>query len=212
MFCRRVSGAESGAGRLSKPRGRTRKGLSDSVLEAVAAGDAAAVRQSIDRYGPLVWSLARRRCRSDADAEDAVQDVFIALWESAAGFDPGRGAEVTYVSMIARRRIIDRARKDASDRSLQARAAARAEPAVRREPLADTADEVRRAAEALSKLSDDEQRLVKLAVHFGLTHEEIARHAGLPLGTVKTRIRRGLMRVRAMLEPAGRGESIGGLR
>lgn len=181
-------------------------GLIGSALQRVAAGDAAAVQQCIDRYGALVWSLARRLCRSRADAEDAVQEVFIALWESAAGFNPGRGAEITWVSTIARRKLIDRARKEMRDQDLLARAAALKEPDLWRAgaggPEAhETGDEVRRAVQAIAQLAADDQRVVKLAVHYGLTHEAIARHTGLPLGTVKTRIRRGLLRIREMLEP-----------
>ncbi len=176
------------------------QGLTGSALQRVASGDSGAVQQCIDRYGGLVWSLARRICRSRADAEDAVQDVFIALWESASSFDPGRGAEITWVSTIARRRLIDRARKEARDQDLLARAAAIHEPALREDrDLQEGGDEVRRAMQAISKLAADEQPLVKLSVHYGLTHEAIARHTGLPLGTVKTRIRRGLLRVREML-------------
>ena len=184
--------------------------LSHSALQAVAAGDVAAVQQCIDRYGALVWSLARRMCASLSEAEDAVQEVFIALWESASSFDPGKGAEITYVATIARRKLIDRARKEARDRNLLSQAAVLMEPGVRQEQESlEMADEVRRAGQALSQLSADEQRVVKLAVHFGLTHEAIAKHTGLPLGTVKTRIRRGLLRVREMLEPAGKDETIG---
>ena len=184
--------------------------MSDSALQRVAAGDVGAVQQCIDRYGGVVWSLARRLCRTQADAEDAVQDVFIALWESAAGFDPNRGAEITYVSTIARRKLIDRARKEVRDRDLLSRAASLSEPGVRQEQgELERADEVWRAVRALSQLTADEQRVVKLAVHYGLTHEAIARHTGLPLGTVKTRIRRGLLRVREMLDPAVRDETMG---
>jgi RNA polymerase sigma-70 factor (ECF subfamily) len=177
------------------------QGLTGSALERVAAGDVEAVQECIDRYGALVWSLARRMCRSRADAEDAVQDVFIALWESSGRFDPGRGSEATWVSTIARRRLIDRARRETRERDLLGRAAEVSEPALRRESAAPGDDDVRRAEQAIARLSADEQPLVKLAVHYGLTHEAIARHTGLPLGTVKTRIRRGLLRVREMLGP-----------
>jgi RNA polymerase sigma-70 factor (ECF subfamily) len=71
----------------------------------VGEGDTRAVAECIDRFGGLIWSLARRLSAGPADAEDAVQEVFIALWENAGRFDPEKGAEVTFVAMIARPRL-----------------------------------------------------------------------------------------------------------
>src|SRR5689334_2870619 len=79
-----------------------------SLLARVAAGDAAAVRECIAQYGGLVWSIARRFELSDA--EDAVQEIFLDLWKSAARFDPSIASEATFIAMIARRRLIDRRR------------------------------------------------------------------------------------------------------
>ncbi|MHC4784427.1 MAG: RNA polymerase sigma factor, partial [Planctomycetota bacterium] len=85
--------------------------MAESLLQRVAAGDMAAMQECIDEYGGLIWSLARRFCPSPAEAEDAVQEVFIALWENASRFDDSKGTEVTFVAMIARRRLIDSGRK-----------------------------------------------------------------------------------------------------
>ncbi|MBX9623103.1 MAG: sigma-70 family RNA polymerase sigma factor, partial [Gemmataceae bacterium] len=85
--------------------------MTEPVLPRVAVGDPAAVRECIARYGPLVWGLARRLVPNPADAEDAAQDVFISLWQSAGRYDPAQAAEVTFVAMIARRRLIDRRRR-----------------------------------------------------------------------------------------------------
>src|SRR5262245_60755498 len=85
--------------------------MSDSILTRVAAGKTGAVDECLVRYGGLVWSLARRQSPSYADAEDAVQEIFIDLWNSAARFDERVASEVTFVAMIARRRLIDRRRK-----------------------------------------------------------------------------------------------------
>jgi RNA polymerase sigma factor (sigma-70 family) len=174
----------------------------DCVLPRIAAGDPAAVQDCITRYGGLVWALARRFLGNPADAEDAVQDVFIELWKNAARYDPSRSSEPTYITMIARRRLIDRKRK-----------AGRA-PAV--QPLADeppgappqTArveieDEAAQALAVLGELREDERLVIRLAVYQGLTHEEIATATGLPVGTVKTHIRRGLIRVRERLDAGG---------
>ena len=85
--------------------------MADCVLPRIAAGDPAAVADCIARYGGLVWSLARRFLGNMTDAEDAVQDVFIELWKNAARYDPGLASEPTYITMIARRRLIDRKRR-----------------------------------------------------------------------------------------------------
>jgi RNA polymerase sigma-70 factor (ECF subfamily) len=83
----------------------------DCVLPRIAAGDPGAASDCLARYGGLVWSLARRFLSNVADAEDAMQDVFIELWKNAGRYDPSRASEPTYVTMIARRRLIDRKRK-----------------------------------------------------------------------------------------------------
>ncbi|MHC4446251.1 MAG: RNA polymerase sigma factor [Planctomycetota bacterium] len=175
-------------------------GLASSLLQRVAAGDMAAVQACIDEYGGLIWSLARRLCASPAEAEDAVQEVFIALWQNAEKYDETKGTEVTFVAMIARRRLIDSGRKHQRRQRLieEAGTQARPEPIDTRQRLAQ-AEEARQAAEAMERLSEDQQRVLKLAIHQGLTHEEIANTTGLPLGTVKTHARRGLIRVRELL-------------
>ena len=82
-----------------------------TTLQRIAAGETEAVRECMDRYGGLVWSLARRFLYSSNEAEDAVQEIFLDLWKHAGRFDPNVAAEATYVAMIARRRLIDRVRK-----------------------------------------------------------------------------------------------------
>jgi RNA polymerase sigma-70 factor (ECF subfamily) len=167
-----------------------------TLLQRVAAGDPDAVRECITRYSGLVWTLARRFCGPGSEAEDAAQEIFISLWRSAATYDPAVASEPTFVSMIARRRLIDRAR--ARQRRPEPAPLVETAAAPRLEPI-ETSDESARAAAALLSLSADQQRVIRLAVHQGLSHEEIAAATGMPLGTVKTNIRRGLMRVREML-------------
>ncbi len=176
----------------------------ESVLTRIAAGDPTAVPECIARYGALVWSLARRFLGNTTDAEDAVQDVFIDLWKNAARYDPARASEPTYITMIARRRLIDRKR--------------RAGRTVTAQPLPEETiggggnnshleiqDEAAKAAAALNELREEERRVIQMAVYQGLTHEEIAATTGLPIGTVKTHIRRGLIRVRERLSVGGGG-------
>jgi RNA polymerase sigma-70 factor (ECF subfamily) len=190
--------------RVQKPdeRGAPRI-VAESLLKRVAAGDMSAMQECLDEYGGLVWSLARRFCASPADAEDAVQEVFIALWENAGRFDESKGAEVTFVAMIARRRLIDSGRKTQRRQAAMERAREQhREDADSFEEKIATSDEAEQAMEALERLSPDQQKVLKLAIHRGLTHDEIAQTTGLPLGTVKTHARRGLIRIRELLADA----------
>lgn len=159
-------------------------------LPRVAAGDASAARECVERFGGLVWSLARRHTRSAADAEDAVQEIFLDLWRSAPRFDPERSTEVAFVAMVARRRLIDLARRRAR------REEELVDATVSRMPVVEQAAAV---DQALGKLDPRERSILVLTTFDGLTQEEIARELGLPLGTVKTIARRGLMRMRALL-------------
>jgi len=85
--------------------------MNESILARVARGDAKAVRECIDEFGGLVWAIARRMTRSRADAEDAVQEIFIDVWRSAGRFDAAQGSEKVFITTIARRRLIDRIRR-----------------------------------------------------------------------------------------------------
>jgi RNA polymerase sigma factor (sigma-70 family) len=171
----------------------------DQLLPRIATGDSAAVRECIARYGGLVWSLARRFLGNSTDAEDAVQDVFVDLWRNAAKYDPSKSAEPTFITMVARRRLIDRKRRTAR---VPVASPLEADPPGRSgdgESAAELSDEAARAAEALRGLKDEQRRVIGMAIYQGLTHEEIATATGLPLGTVKTHIRRGLLRIRELL-------------
>lgn len=172
----------------------------EDLLPAVARGDEGAVRDCIARYGGLVWSLARRACPTHAEAEDSVQEIFISLWRSAARFDAERGSEATFVATIARRRLIDRVRRvtrrpdgvlleDVTGVSPQTAQGAD-------DSRLANSEEAAIARRALETLSEDQQRVIGLSLLHGLSHEKIAQSTGIPLGTVKTHIRRGLIKVR----------------
>lgn len=173
--------------------------MSDSVLSRIARGDGAAVGECIDQFGALVWALARRLTPNRADAEDAVQEIFLDVWKSAARFDPGQGSEKTFVATIARRRLIDRLRRTTVRPEMplgdELESIGFAEPGTRGEVAA----EAERAAEALQQLGTEQQRVIELAVLHGLSHSEIAARTGMPLGTVKTQLRRGILKVRELL-------------
>jgi RNA polymerase sigma-70 factor, ECF subfamily len=137
--------------------------MTDAYLPGVAAGDRAAMRRCIDRYSDLVWSLALRLSPSRSDAEDAVQDVFVSLWQNAAKFDPTKGSEPTFVAVIARRRLIDRLRRAGTGTK-----AGRDAPDFDLETLAAPDDvhataEGRIAARALNELPEARREVVALS-------------------------------------------------
>ncbi|NLS91543.1 MAG: sigma-70 family RNA polymerase sigma factor [Planctomycetaceae bacterium] len=173
--------------------------MCQTILQRVAAGDSSAVDDCLAAYGALAWSLARRHCRNHADAEDAVQEAFVGIWQAAARFDPEKGTEATFVTMIVRRRLIDRHRK--TGRRLET-ASLEEQPAVaekhtKQVEILEEAELVRRR---MADLRPDERRVLELAISEGMSQSEIAEAMSLPLGTVKTHARRGLLRLREMLE------------
>jgi RNA polymerase sigma factor (sigma-70 family) len=186
-----------------KRRTGTRPPLSESqaisaeyLLHRVARGDPGAVQETIARFGGLIWSLARRLGMPDADAEDAVNEIFTEIWRNGAKYDASIASETAFVATIARRRLIDRRRR--MNRQAD-RVQISEDVAAAPRPESDTGEEARRAAKALTALSPDQQRVLRLSVYEGLSHELIARATGLPLGTVKTHARRGLIRLREMM-------------
>jgi RNA polymerase sigma-70 factor (ECF subfamily) len=173
---------------------------STSILQRIARGDPAAVRECIDRYGALVWSLARRFSPNAADAEDVAQDIFVALWESAARFDPAQAEEATFVAMIARRRLIDRQRRRARRVDTDPLPEVPSLPELSTHPRAELCAEANLAVRAVRQLRPAQQQVLLLNTCHGLSHEEIADATGMPLGTVKAHARRGLVRVREILD------------
>jgi RNA polymerase sigma-70 factor (ECF subfamily) len=180
-----------------------------SILQRVAAGDVAAVQECIDRYGGLVQSLARRLCPAATEVDDAVQEVFIELWNKAARFDAALASEPTFVALIARRRLIDLRRRLARHGDGDPLPEALEAPGESVEQRAELGDEAAVARRAFRELKPDEQRVLRLAVWDGLSHQQIAGATGLPLGTVKTHARRGLARLRDVLSPK-RASTAGG--
>ena len=170
------------------------------MLPRIAAGDNTAVDECLQRYGGLVWSLARRRCADAQLAEDAVQNIFLHLWKVAATFDENIANETTFVAMVARRRLIDYQRKQMSKKDfvqcefdhLEMKTA---DPTVQIE----ITEEAARAEAILNQLPEDQQTVIRLSVFDGLSHSKIADRTGLKLGTVKTHIRRGLTKIRESL-------------
>lgn len=162
------------------------------------------MRTCIESYTGLVWRLAWRMLPSQSEAEDAVQDVFVSLWQNADRYDPAQGKEVTFVAMIARRRLIDRVRKIRQRTDLVERSAPDREAMAM--PVDDPAEspqvgeQAGRVLEAVAELPTSQRDPILLSVRHGLSHTQISEQTGMPLGTVKTNIRRGLIKVRELLD------------
>lgn len=165
---------------------------SEPILVRVARGDADGVRACLDRYGALVWSIAKKAGDDIAAIEDVVQEVFIDVWKSAERFDPEKGSETTFIATIARRRVIDRRRRAGRAPVQEVIEDSTASVDDAGFAQVDLGDEARHAREALSELKPDQRRVILMSVVEGLTHPEIASATGIPLGTIKSHIRRGL--------------------
>lgn len=176
------------------------------ILPRVARGDPQAVQACLDRYGSLVWSIALKWSSSRADAEDAVQDIFIDLWKSASRFDGSKAGEATFIAMIARRRMIDRRRAQGREREHRAPADVDLdELASDAHEALETHGEALIAAKAMATLPADRQKVLQLSIYEGMTHEQISSSTGIPIGTVKSHVRRGLNTIRNRLSETSEG-------
>jgi RNA polymerase sigma-70 factor, ECF subfamily len=170
-----------------------------AVVARVADGDADALRQLYDRYGRIVYGMTYRLTRDAQLAEEATQDTFVTVWRRAAGYDRDRAKVTTWLFVIARNRAIEllRSRTRAPEpREDVEPPGAEADPLE----LVALADDAERIALALAELPENQLEVIRLAYFDGLSHGEIAERVGQPLGTVKSRIRLGLNRLRALLE------------
>jgi RNA polymerase sigma-70 factor (ECF subfamily) len=180
-------------------------GADRSAVERVARGDADALAELYDRHARLIYSLALRILRDDGEAQDVVQEVFAQLWQQAARYDDRRGNVAAWLVTVARSRAIDRLRRR---RSRPESTADDADTSLLIDPAPPVDDRLLTSARASTvRTAMDElpllQRIaIELAFFEGLTHAEIAERLEMPLGTVKTRIRQALLRLRDRLEGA----------
>jgi RNA polymerase sigma-70 factor (ECF subfamily) len=168
------------------------------VLPEVAAGNRDAMERCLQRYENLVWSVARRYLGASPEAEDVVQEIFIELWRTAGRYDAARASESTFIMLIARRRLLD-ARRRLARQPVRAELDAIEDAAAPANAETRLDDDAQQALLALQALPAEQQELLRLSLRDGLTHAEISAQTALPLGTVKTAIRRGLLRLRQTL-------------
>ena len=168
------------------------------LVSAIRSGDEQAMAQLYDRYSPIIYSVALRVLGDTGAAEDILQEVFLQLWRSPDMFDASRGSMPGWLAVIARNRAIDFLRKRRPETDIT-------EVVVSVEPDLPGKAEWSRAADkirgALGGMPAPQRSALEMAFFEGLTHTEIAEKTGEPLGTVKTRIRAGLMTLRKAFNP-----------
>ena len=179
-----------------------------ALLKAIAGKDEKAVSQLYDRYRVVLFGLLVRILNNREEAEDVLQELFLQVWHRAGDYDPNRGRPFTWLVTLARSRAIDRLRSVAS----RERVATESAREVVEEVSDAVADAVRSeqrgiVTSALSQLPEEQQKALVLAYFDGLTQSEIADRLGAPLGTVKTRMRAGMMKLREVL--GGKSQSFG---
>jgi RNA polymerase sigma-70 factor, ECF subfamily len=179
--------------------------LSDRVLVArIERRDADALARLYDRYAARVNGLAGRILGDTGEAEEVVQEVFLYVWRAASSFDATRGSVLAWLLVAARSRAIDRLRSRRPGGRERLRPLDEVPEAASRENLEEGAEAREWASlcrSALSELPEDQRRTLELAYFEGLTQQEIAARTKTPLGTVKTRVRLGLMKLRERVRP-----------
>ena len=180
-----------------------------SLLQRIATGDEAALAELYDRHSRLAYTLILRILGSPSDAEEVLQETFVRVWSRADTYDAVLGSPAAWLTRIARNRAIDRLRArrvrgnvDVEHGRTNAAASASWEPVTLDTP--ETVLEGRTTAGvvrmALASLTEEQRALIEAAFFEGYTHSELATRFGVPLGTVKTRIRTGLAAMRGRLE------------
>ena len=174
-----------------------------ALLAGIAAGSQVSLAELYDLTSRQVFSLAHRILKDSHAAEEVVLDVFLQIWKSAASFDPARGRALGWMLTIARSRSLDALRsrtvRSAREEDLR-RESPRVDGAIQPCEGAAQADVSKRVATALAELPPEQARALELAYFQGLSHTEIAAILGLSLGTIKTRIRLGMLKLREKLK------------
>ena len=173
-----------------------------ATVDRMARGDSSALADLYDRHARAIYSLAIRMLADAAEAEDVVQDVFTQAWRQASRYDPLRAPVVAWLMIITRARALDRLRRRRSRIvavELSPAVPEPPDPDVTLEALAITAEQAERVRGALGELPDSQRTAIELAYYEGLSQSDIAERLQQPLGTIKTRIRSGLLKLRDAL-------------
>ncbi|MGH8887324.1 MAG: ECF RNA polymerase sigma factor SigK [Egibacteraceae bacterium] len=174
----------------------------EELLAQVAKGGQAAFGQLYDRIAGKVYGLIRRVLRDPAQSEEVTQEVLLEIWRSAPRFDSARGTANAWIMTMAHRRAVDRVRSEQAARARDDQASAREQRTEAFDVVAEEVEvrlEHQQVRAALGQLTDLQREAVELAYYGGHTYREVAELLGAPLGTVKTRLRDGLIRLRDAL-------------
>ena len=168
------------------------------LLERVAQGDQRAFAALYDQISPRVFGLVKRLLRDHAQSEEVTQEIFLEIWQSATRFDPNKGGAATWILTMAHRRAVDRIRSSQSSRDRDTRIGIRDfKPDY--DHVAETIEiriEHERVEKAMSRLTELQRQAVTLAYYGGYSHSEVSEMLSVPIGTVKTRLRDGMIRLR----------------
>jgi RNA polymerase sigma-70 factor (ECF subfamily) len=167
-----------------------------ALVAAIRSGDQSAMASLYDRYSSIVYAVALRVLQDTGAAEDVLQDIFMQLWRKPESFDASRGSMAAWLSVIARYRAIDGLRRRRPESDIEDVIVAVEPDLVEESQRARTMEKVR---ETLAGMSQEQRAALEMAYFDGLTHTEIATKTGEPLGTIKTRIRSGLILLRKVL-------------
>jgi len=191
---------------MSRPEEPDDRAVEIALLERITRRERAAFEELYARYVNILYATALKFVREESDAQDVVQDVFIQVWDKAKMYDPSKGKPLTWVLTLVRNRSIDRIR--AIQRRVRLRDEFEAETvtdesAWARESLSrvEAGEQGRTLRAAVNQLSPQQKKVIELAYFGGLTQIEIAEKLGEPLGTVKARARRGLLKLKELIGP-----------
>ena len=168
-------------------------------ISLVARGDAAAFEAVYSRVAPSVFGMVRRVVRDPAQSEEVTQDVLLEVWRNASAFDPGRGSATAWVMTLAHRRAVDRVRSAQKESDRERRSAAADIPYDEVSEAVESRLDRERVRRCLGSLTELQRESVTLAYYGGYTYGQVAVLLGIPAGTVKTRMRDALIRLRDCL-------------
>jgi len=170
----------------------------DQLLARVATGDQAAFGLLYDQMAPRVLGLVKRLLRDHAQSEEVTQEIFLEIWQSATRYDSSKGAAVGWIMTMAHRRAVDRVRASQSSRDRDVKIGIRDFNPVydNVSQTVETRIEHERVEKAMLRLTELQRQAVSLAYYGGYSHSEVAELLSVPIGTVKTRVRDGMIRLR----------------
>ena len=172
----------------------------DRLVSRVAEGDRLALKSLYERTASKLYGICRRVTGDDADAQDVLQEVFVLVWRKAARFDPAKASAITWLATLARNKAVDRVRARRQSIAPLDEADEIASDAPSQLDMIESAEDASRLKHCLEELDERARSMIRTAFFDGATYPELARREGVPLATMKSWIRRGLIRLRGCLE------------